>query len=92
MGSSGRKAREGAWSGVLSGGYGQTNSSSGAYRVYQDPLDLLQHLRSGCSHRSLNCIWVCLILRPSLVTGEHAIRNYINAEQPQERHNESTRK
>jgi phosphoglycolate phosphatase-like HAD superfamily hydrolase len=31
--------------GLLSGGYGQTElEQAGAYRVYQDPLDLLQHL------------------------------------------------
>jgi phosphoglycolate phosphatase-like HAD superfamily hydrolase len=31
--------------GVLSGGYGEDElQRAGAYRVYQDPLDLLQHL------------------------------------------------
>ena len=31
--------------GLLSGGYGQTElEQAGAYRVYQDPYDLLQHL------------------------------------------------
>jgi phosphoglycolate phosphatase-like HAD superfamily hydrolase len=31
--------------GLLSGGYGQTElEQAGAYRVYQDPLDLLEHL------------------------------------------------
>ena len=31
--------------GLLSGGYGQEElEKSGAYRVYQDPLDLLKHL------------------------------------------------
>jgi phosphoglycolate phosphatase-like HAD superfamily hydrolase len=37
-----------AWSlgvGLLSGGYGQDElERAGAYRVYQDPADLLQHL------------------------------------------------
>jgi len=34
-----------AWSRLLSGGYGQDElERAGAYRVYQDPLDLLQHL------------------------------------------------
>ncbi len=31
--------------GFLSGGYGQDElERAGAYRVYQDPLDMLQHL------------------------------------------------
>jgi phosphoglycolate phosphatase-like HAD superfamily hydrolase len=31
--------------GLLSGGYGEDElDRAGAYRVYQDPLDLLQHL------------------------------------------------
>jgi phosphoglycolate phosphatase-like HAD superfamily hydrolase len=31
--------------GLLSGGYGQDElQSAGAYRVYEDPADLLQHL------------------------------------------------
>jgi phosphoglycolate phosphatase-like HAD superfamily hydrolase len=35
--------------GLLSGGYGQDElERAGAYRVYQDPADLLQHLDEVC--------------------------------------------
>jgi phosphoglycolate phosphatase-like HAD superfamily hydrolase len=45
MESSGRKARKSAWGGATLGGYGQTElEQAGAYRVYEDPLDLLEHL------------------------------------------------
>jgi phosphoglycolate phosphatase-like HAD superfamily hydrolase len=41
--------------GLLSGGYGQDElERAGAYRVYQDPLDLLQHLDEvGVRHRAM---------------------------------------